>query len=109
VAAVTALALLAGPVGWTIERLNGAADDAAVAMSGPFHIRWKPAVSEAARHRVETEFGLVEVGPVVRDPRHRTWEYRLPTPTRARVRALVSHPAVEDTARIDVQRFEIAQ
>src|SRR4051812_360951 len=27
----------------------------------------------------------------------------------ARVRALVTHPGVEDTARIDVQRFETAQ
>ena len=109
VAAATVLALLAGPVGWTIERLNGAASGVALTMSGPFHIRWKPGISNAARDRIETEFGLVEQGPVERDPRRRTWEYRLPTPTRARVRALVTHPAVEDTARVDIQRFEIAQ
>jgi peptidoglycan/LPS O-acetylase OafA/YrhL len=109
VAAATVLALLAGPVGWTVERLNGAASGVTLPMSGPFHVRWKPEISDAARRRIEAEFGLHEVGPVTRDPRHRTWEYRLPTPTKARVRALVTHPAVEDTARIDTQRFEIAQ
>jgi hypothetical protein len=100
---------MAGPVGWTVERLNGAADGVTLPLSGPFHIRWKPEVSGAARRRIETEFGLKEMGQVTRDPRHRTWEYRLPTPTKARVRALVTHPAVEDTARVDILRFEIAQ
>jgi peptidoglycan/LPS O-acetylase OafA/YrhL len=109
VAGATVLALLAGPVGWTVERLNGAAAGAALTMSGPFNIRWKPGISDPVRHRIEAELGLLEQAPVTRDPRHRTWEYRLPAPTRARVRALVTHPAVEDTARIDVQRFEIAQ
>jgi peptidoglycan/LPS O-acetylase OafA/YrhL len=109
VALATVLALMAGPVGWTVERLNGAADGVTLPLSGSFHIRWKPDVSSAARRRIETEFGLKEMGQVTRDPRHRTWEYRLPTPTKARVRALVTHPAVEDTARVDTLRFEIAQ
>jgi len=46
---------------------------------------------------------------VARDPRGRTWEYRLRAPTRERVRAIVLHPGVEDMARIDAQRFEIVQ
>jgi peptidoglycan/LPS O-acetylase OafA/YrhL len=109
VAAVMALMLLAWPMGWTIETVSGAAAGSVLSVSGPFNIRWKPDISDAARHRVEAEFGLVDQRPVARDPRHRTWEYRLPAPTKARVRALVTHPGVEDTARIDVQRFEIAQ
>lgn len=100
------LAMLVGP---GIERLNGAATGVTLPLSGPFHIRWKPEVSDALRVRIEQEFGLANARPVERDPRHRTFEYRLPQPTRTRVRALVTNPAVEDTARIDVQRFEIAQ
>jgi hypothetical protein len=52
---------------------------------------------------------LVPEGPVARDTRHRTFQYRLPQPTRARVRALITQAAVEDTARVDIERYEIAQ
>jgi hypothetical protein len=109
IAAVTVIACLAGPAGWTVERLNGAAAGKTLPLSGAFQIRWKPEVSDAARQRIESDFALVTEGPVTRDPRHRTYQYRLPQPTKSRVRELITQPAVEDTARIDVQRYEIAQ
>jgi peptidoglycan/LPS O-acetylase OafA/YrhL len=97
------------PVGWGVARLNGAANGVVLPVSGPFHIRWAATVSDATRRRIEGTFGLIVDGPVTRDPRHRTYEYRLPHPTRDRVRALITDPAVEDTARIDVKRYEIAE
>lgn len=84
-------------------------DDAIVAISPPFDIRWKEDVNDDVRPRIEAELGLAEPQRVERDPRGRTWEYRLRTPTRERVRAIVVHPSVEDTARIDAERFEIVQ
>jgi peptidoglycan/LPS O-acetylase OafA/YrhL len=102
----TVLACLSFFVGPGVERLNGAAT---LPLSGPFHIRWKPGVSDSSRHVLEAQLGLVNGGPVMRDPRRRTYEYRLRQPTRARVRALLAEPAVEDTARVDIERYEIAQ
>jgi hypothetical protein len=61
------------------------------------------------RQQIEAELGLTEAQQVSRDPRGRTWEYRLRTPTRDRIRAVVVHAAVEDTGRVDVQRFEIVR
>jgi hypothetical protein len=86
-----------------------AADNAVVPLSLPFDIRWKPEVDETGRRQVEAELGLADAQQVARDPRGRTWEYRLRTPTRDRVRLILQHAAVEDTARIDTQRFEIVQ
>ena len=86
-----------------------AADDAVVPFSLPFDIRWKPDVDEDTRRQAEAELGLTDAQQVARDPRGRTWEYRLRTPTRDRVRTILLHAAVEDTARIDTQRFEIVQ
>lgn len=86
-----------------------AADNAVVPLSLPFDIRWKPEVDEGARRQAEAELGLADPQQVTRDPRGRTWEYRLRTPTRDRVRMVLLHAAVEDTARIDTQRFEIVQ
>ena len=88
---------------------DAAADEAVVPLSLPFDIRWKPEVDEGARRQVEAELGLADPQQVARDPRGRTWEYRLRTPTRDRVRTILQHTAVEDTARIDTQRFEIVQ
>jgi hypothetical protein len=83
------------------------ADNAVAPLSSPFDIRWKPDVDEARRRQVEAELGLADAQQVARDPRGRTWEYRLRTPTPDRVRMILLHAAVEDTARIDRQRFEI--
>jgi hypothetical protein len=78
-------------------------------VSSPFDIRWNETVDDTTRLQFEAELGLTDAQRVARDPRGRTWEYRLRTPTRERVRAIVLHPSVEDTARIDAQRFEIVQ
>jgi peptidoglycan/LPS O-acetylase OafA/YrhL len=107
--AAVLVALAGVPVGWGVARLNGAANGVVLPVSGPFHIRWAATVSDATRQRIEGTFGLIVDGPVARDPRHRTYEYRLPHPTRDRVRALITDPAVEDTARVDVKRYEIAE
>jgi len=88
---------------------DAAADSAVATVSSPFDIRWSEAVTDAARLQLEAELGLTEAQRVERDPRGRTWEYRLRMPTRERVRAIVLHSSVEDTARIDAQRFEIVQ
>jgi hypothetical protein len=86
-----------------------AADNAVVPLSEPFDIRWKSDVDDGMRQQIEAELGLTEAQQVSRDPRGRTWEYRLRTPTRDRIRAVVVHAAVEDTGRVDVQRFEIVR
>jgi hypothetical protein len=86
-----------------------AADNAVAPFSSPFDIRWKPEVDDDRRRQVEAELGLADGQQLARDPRGRTWEYRLRTPTRDRVRTIILHAAVEDTARIDAQRFEIVQ
>jgi hypothetical protein len=88
---------------------DDAADNAVVPLSTPFDIRWKPDIDETKRREIEAELGLADPLQVERDPRGRTWEYRLRTPTRDRVRMILIHAAVEDTARIDPQRFEIVQ
>jgi len=84
-----------------------AADAAVAPLSTRFNIRWKPDVDEAARLRLEGELGLAEGSPVDRDATGRTWEYRLRRPTPERIRALVLSEAVDDTANIDPERFEI--
>jgi hypothetical protein len=76
-------------------------------LSPPFDIRWRPGVSEAGRRGLEAELGLTDAQQVLRDPRQRTWAYRMRRPTRERVRAILMNAAVEDTARIDLERFEI--
>jgi hypothetical protein len=95
------------PEGTARRPADEAADNAVVAISQPFDIRWKPEVAETMRQQTEAELGLTDGQQVARDPRGRTWEYRLRTPTRDRVRTILLHPGVEDTARIDAQRFEI--
>ena len=108
VAAALALTMMAVPLGATVERLNGADSVTMQTLSGQFDIRWTPGTSDATRQRLEAELGLTGAQQVERDPRHRTWSYRLRAPTRDRVRAVVLDPAVEDTARVDRERFEIA-
>jgi len=86
---------------------DAVADNVARPPSTPFDIRWKPEVDDAARARLEAELGLSEATRVDRDPSGRTWTYRLRQPSRDRVRAIVMSPVVEDTARIDRERFEV--
>ena len=76
--------------------------------SPPFDIRWKSEVTEENRLRLEAELGLMDAQRVERDPRGQTYTYRLRQPTLDRVRDIVMHPAVEDTARVDTARFRIA-
>lgn len=77
--------------------------------SAPFDLRWAPEVDDASRARFEQQLGLIEGERVERDPRERTWSYRLDQPSREGVRAILAHPAVEDTARINRTRFEIEE
>jgi len=86
---------------------DASADTVVRPPSTPFDIRWKPDVNDAVRQRLEADLGLDNPERVERDPSGRTWTYRLRQPTRERVRAVVLHAAVEDTARIDTVRFEI--
>jgi hypothetical protein len=76
-------------------------------LSAPFDVRWKPEITDGDRQQLETQLGLTDAQRVARDPRQRTWEYRLRRPTQNRVRAVLQNAAVEDTARIDPERFEI--
>ena len=41
--------------------------------------------------------------------RRRTWSYRLRQPSSERVRSILAHGAVEDTAGIDAARFVILE
>jgi hypothetical protein len=86
---------------------DAVADGVARPPSSPFNIRWKPEVDETARVRIEAELGLSEAARVERDSSGRTWSYRLRQPSRDRVRAIVIHPMVEDTAGVDTARFEV--
>ena len=61
------------------------------------NVRWSPGVSEDARLAVERELTLLR-GEVKEG---RTWAYDLGDISRTNVRALVAHPAVEDTHYIN--------
>jgi hypothetical protein len=78
-------------------------------LSPRFDVRWKPEVTDRVRLRLEQELGLTDAERVERDPRQRTWSYRLRRPTHARIEAVLMHESVEDTARIDAERLEIPQ
>jgi hypothetical protein len=83
------------------------ADNAVPALSLPFDIRWAGEVDDATRAKLEADLGLMEGQPVARDERGRTWTYRMRYPTQDRIRTVLRHPLVEDTARIDAARLEI--
>ena len=78
-------------------------------LSAPFDVRWKPDVTDGVRQQLETQLGLTDAQRVARDPRQRTWEYRLRRPTQTRVRAVLQNAAVEDTARIDPESLEVVE
>jgi peptidoglycan/LPS O-acetylase OafA/YrhL len=109
-AAVAVCLVLAGrPVAWAVDHFSGAASGAVLPLSPPFDVRWVPEVPEQQRQTLVEELGLVELEQVMRDPRQRTWRYQLRQPTPERVRALITHPAVEDTGGVDRDRFVIPQ
>ena len=65
---------------------------------GPkINVRWAPDVDDAAREEVETRFHLAQEG----QPDGRTRHYELLDSSRANVEALLTNPAVEDTAGLD--------
>lgn len=67
------------------------------AVAPRINVRWAPSVSEGARLAVERELTLLR-GEVKEG---RTWAYDLGDISRTNVRALVAHPAVEDTHYIN--------
>ena len=58
------------------------------------------------RLRVENELGLDNLGQVERDPRQRTWIYRLRSPSFPGIRAVLAHSAVDDTS-LDAAQLEM--
>ena len=108
-AGVVLAMLLTPPVGIFVERIAANAPGEAARLSPPFDVRWKPDVTDAGRRAIELELGLTDARPVLRDPRLRTWSYRLRQPTSGRVRSVVTHSAVEDTAHIDRELFQIVE
>lgn len=67
------------------------------------HVRWAPALDDAARERLEKRHGL-SLGELREG---RTWGYSLTNLSRANIRALVLHPAVEDTHNIHRTKFRV--
>jgi peptidoglycan/LPS O-acetylase OafA/YrhL len=102
------LILLASPVGYAVGYVSRS-HVVELPASPAFNIRWRPGVSDGDRQSFEVELGLTALGLVERDPSHRTWSYSLRAPTPDRVRALLEHRAVEDTAGIDPTRLAILQ
>jgi len=68
------------------------------------NVRWREGLSPEARRFVERRLALEPSG----EPSDRTWTYVLTTPTRQNIAAIVAHPDVEDTHRIDRQRASIS-
>jgi len=65
---------------------------------GPkINVRWAPDVDDAGRESVEARFHLAQEG----EPDGRTRHYELLDSSRANVEALLTNPAVEDTAGLD--------
>jgi peptidoglycan/LPS O-acetylase OafA/YrhL len=108
-AVAIALVLLASPVGQAVGYVSQSAAVKELPPSPVFNIRWRDDVPDGDRQRFEAELGLTALGPVERDPARRTWSYTLHSPTPDRIRALLEHRAVEDTAGIDTERLEIPQ
>lgn len=106
VAGAAILALFAHPAGLAVGYVNRspAAD---LAPSPVFNVRWRGGVTASDRVRFETELGLIQPKQDLTDTRLRTWSYRLIAPREDRVRAILRHEAVEDTAGIDREHLVI--
>jgi hypothetical protein len=74
------------------------------------NVRWQESVADAERSALESRFHLTRGRPVpspVEGPvEGRTWQYELVDYSRDNIRALVEHPAVEDTHRLDRARYQ---
>src|SRR5436309_2776924 len=70
----------------------------------PIHVRWKPGTSDAERAALEQRFHLTE-GVVTEGT---TRAYLLADTSTEKIRAMVQHPSVEDTAGINRIRFRPA-
>ena len=108
-AATIAMVVVASPLGQTIGYVSGSAYEGEMPLSPRFNVRWRNDVGDEARGQLEKQLGLVEGEPLPEDPRQRTFSYRLQLPLPTRVRSVVQHPSVEDTAGVNLQRFEIPQ
>ena len=67
------------------------------------NVRWSSGVDEAQRAQLEARFGLANGTPL--EPP--TWSYQLENTNRSNVSALVTHPDVADTHKIDRRTFEV--
>ena len=67
------------------------------------HVRWSPSVDDAARQRMEQQYGLVL--PELEEGR--TFSYSLTNTNRENVRQLVLDPAVEDTHYLHRTAFRV--
>jgi hypothetical protein len=80
---------------------------AARQVAGPrgaiIHVRWQPTLEADARQRLESGLSLANPQQL----EGRTWRYELLDPSRSNIRALVTHPAAEDTHAIDRPRYAI--
>ena len=104
-AMVTGLVLLIVPAGFLAARASmGGAD--ALASSPEFNVRWRSDLTVEDRRRIENELGLDNLGQVERDPRQRTWTYRLRSPSLPGIRAVLAHSAVDDTS-LDAAQLEM--
>ena len=108
-AATIGMVVVASPLGQAIGYVSASAYEGEVPLSPRFNVRWRNDVGDDARGQLEKQLGLVEGEPIREDPRQRTFSYRLQLPLPTRVRSVVQHPGVEDTAGINLQRFEIPQ
>ena len=68
------------------------------------NVRWAPAVDDAARQRLEQQYGLTR--GEFRE--QRTWGYYLTNQSRANIEAIVRDPMVEDTFHINRVKMRLA-
>lgn len=96
-ATALALALLAATLFFATRALVGP-------RGAVVHVRWQPATETSARQNLETTFRLTERQQLD----DHTWRYNLIDPSSNNIRAIVSHPAVEDTHHIDRRSDSLA-
>jgi hypothetical protein len=70
----------------------------------PVNVRWKPDVTSERRAALESELHLTE-GHLTEGT---TWAYLLTEPSGDRIRTLIQHPSVDDTAHLNRVRFRPA-
>jgi hypothetical protein len=82
-----------------------AAGSAIVGTKGArIYVRWSAGVDDAARGTLERQLGLAE-GRVHEGA---TWTYAISDVSREHIAAIVKHPSVADTHKLDRQTFELA-